>query len=69
MIERATRVQGRNPAASGPLWAAIDRAIVDRAPYAWLTSGVSADFVSERVDNYQWSLQRQAVLLEQLWVQ
>ena len=69
MIERAIRVQVRDPAASGLLWAAVDRAIVRQAPYAWLTSGIAADFVSERVNNYQWSLQRQAVLLEQLWVQ
>jgi peptide/nickel transport system substrate-binding protein len=69
MIDRAIRVQVRDPAKSGPLWAAVDRAIVDRAPYVWLASGIEADFVSERVDNYQWGLQRQAVLLEQLWVQ
>ena len=69
MIERAIRVQAHDPAASGALWAKIDHAIVDEAPYLWLVNTVAVDFVSERVDNYQWGLQRQGVLLNQLWVE
>ena len=68
MVEEATRVQIDDPVAAGALWAEIDRAIVDQAPYVWLTNPNSIDFVSERVGNYQFSLQW-GILLNQLWVQ
>ena len=51
-----------------PLGPILDRAIVDQAPYVWLTNPNSVQFVSERVGNYQSSLQW-GVLLSQLWVQ
>jgi peptide/nickel transport system substrate-binding protein len=58
-----------DPTAAGPLWAAIDRAIVDKAPYLWMVNPITVEFVSERVDNYQWSPQWGSELLNQLWVQ
>ena len=67
MIDRAIQVQADDPAASGALWAEIDRAIVDQAPYLWLVNPITVEFVSERVGNYQFSLQW-GVLLNQLWV-
>ena len=67
MIDHASRVQARDPAASGPLWAAIDRAIVDQAPYVWLVNPIQLGFVSERAGNYQFNSQW-GVLLNQLWV-
>jgi YVTN family beta-propeller protein len=67
MIERAVQLQFTNPAASGRLWAAIDRAIVDQAPYVWLVNPVAVEFASERVGNYQWNLQWGG-LLNQVWV-
>jgi YVTN family beta-propeller protein len=68
MIDRASRVQVEDPAASGALWAEIDRAIVDQAPYLWLVNPIEVAFVSERVGNYQRGIQW-GVLLNQLWVQ
>jgi peptide/nickel transport system substrate-binding protein len=68
MIDRASRVQVEDPAASGPLWAKIDGKIVDQAPYLWLVNPIGVGFVSKRVANYQWSIQW-GVLLNQLWVQ
>ena len=68
LVEDATRVQVADPVAAGPLWAEIDRAIVDQAPYVWLTNPNTIGFVSERVGNYQFSLQW-GILLNQLWVQ
>ena len=62
------RMQLDDPVASGALWAEIDRAIVDQAPYLWLMNPNIVEFVSERVGNYQCSLQW-GVLLNQLWVQ
>ena len=67
MIDQALEVQSNDPAAAGPLWAEIDRAIVDRAPFLWLATPIDVDFVSERVGNYQSSGQW-GVLLNQLWV-
>ncbi len=67
MIERATQMQADDPAAAGALWAAIDREIVDRAPYLWLANEIAVEFVSERVGNYQRNPQW-GILLNQLWV-
>lgn len=66
-IDRAIQMQLDDPAAAGLLWAEIDRAIVDQAPYAWLVNPIAVDFVSERVGNYQYSPQWGS-LLDQLWV-
>jgi len=68
MIDRAIRVQADDPAASGPLWAEIDREIVDQAPLVWTVNFFAIEFVSERVGNYQRHLQW-GPLLNQLWVQ
>jgi YVTN family beta-propeller protein len=67
MIERARRVQVEDPTASDALWAEIERAIVDQAPYLWLMNPIIAEFVSERVGNYQWGVQWGS-LLDQMWV-
>jgi YVTN family beta-propeller protein len=67
MIERAARLATKNPAASGEAWAEVDRAITDQAPWVFLVNGIQVDFVSERLENYQynpwWKL-----LLAQVWV-
>ena len=67
MVDRALEMQTEDPAAAGALWAAIDHAMVDQAPYLWLVNPNAVDFLSERVGNYQFSLSWN-VLLNQLWV-
>jgi YVTN family beta-propeller protein len=67
MIDRATQTQLEDPAAAGALWAKVDRAIVDQAPYVWLANPIDVEFVSERVGNYQYS-QQWGSLLDQLWI-
>ena len=67
MVDRALEMQTEDPAAAGALWAEIDHAMVDQAPYLWLVNPIAVDFVSERVGNYQFSLSWN-VLLNQLWV-
>jgi peptide/nickel transport system substrate-binding protein len=67
MIDHALDVQADDPVAAGALWAEVDRKIVDQAPFLWLVTAIDVDFVSERVGNYQSSLQY-GVLLNQLWV-
>ena len=67
MIDRATQMQLDDPAAAGALWAEVDRAIVDQAPYVWLVNPIDVEFVSERVGNYQYNTEWYE-LLNQLWV-
>ena len=67
MVDQATQLQLDDPAAAGDLWAKVERAIVDQAPYVWLVNPIAVEFVSERVDNYQYS-QQWGTLLDQLWV-
>lgn len=57
MINRALQLQAHDPTAAGALWARINHAIVDQAPYLWLVNPIRVEFVSERVGNYQWSSQ------------
>ena len=66
-IDRATQKQIVDPAAAGPLWAEVDRAIVDEAPYVWLANPIEVEFVSERVGNYQYS-QQWGSLPDLMWV-
>jgi len=67
MIDDALAVQVEEPAASGALWAEIDREIVDQAPWVVLTNPQVVDFVSRRVGNYQFNPEW-GVLVDQLWV-
>jgi YVTN family beta-propeller protein len=67
MMEDALRLQAEDPAASGALWAEIDREIVDQAPFLWLVNPRDVTFLSERVGNFQYSAQWGA-LFSQLWV-
>ena len=50
-----TRVAGDGPARANKLWAALDRAIVDRAPMVPLFALKEIDVVSPRVGNYEFS--------------
>ncbi len=66
-IRRALELQERDPAAANESWAALDRELTDQAPWIFLYTDYSADFVSKRVGNYQrhplWG-----TLFAQLWV-
>jgi YVTN family beta-propeller protein len=66
-IRRALRLQAADPSASGPAWAAIDRAVVDRAALVPINNPRDLEFTSRRVGNYQFNPQW-GVLLDQLWV-
>jgi peptide/nickel transport system substrate-binding protein len=67
MIASALKTQGVDPGASVEEWAAIDRAIMERAPVVPMISQSTVRFVSDRVVNAVlhpiWGL-----LLDQLWV-
>jgi YVTN family beta-propeller protein len=66
-IDRASRLQERDPAAASQAWAALDRDLTEEAAWVPLYTPYSGDFVSKRVGNYQkhpfWG-----PLFGQLWV-
>jgi YVTN family beta-propeller protein len=66
-IKRALALQANDPAAAGPLWAAVDRSIVDKAPWVPTHTSKVLSFVSKRIGNYQYNPQW-GVLLDQFWV-
>jgi YVTN family beta-propeller protein len=66
-IRRALDLQADDPAAAGPLWAEIDRAVTDQAPWVPTHNSKWIGFVSKRVGNYQFNPEW-GVLYDQLWV-
>jgi peptide/nickel transport system substrate-binding protein len=66
-MARATSLQSQDPPAAILLWQRIERELLTQAPVVPTTNQRNADFVSERVGNYQYSPQW-GVLLSQLWV-
>ena len=67
-MARALELQRTDPAAGAAAWAAIDRAVVDQAPWVFLTSDLGFDVVSERLGNYQHH-PTYGMLIDQAWVQ
>jgi len=65
--QRALELQTTDRAAAVAAWAALDHRAVDLAMLAPLVNP-GADFVSERVGNYQYSPAYEA-LFDQMWVQ
>jgi peptide/nickel transport system substrate-binding protein len=68
LIERAKRVQGRNPGAANELWAEVDRRVLDASPLVPYATRAFVDLVSDRVGNYQYN-PLIGPLLGQMWVQ
>ncbi len=66
-MDQALALQATDPAAADELWARIDRAVTDEAPWVGYATPASVRFLSDRVGNFQhhpvWG-----VLLDQLWV-
>ncbi len=66
-MDQALALQATDPAAADELWARIDRALTDEAPWVGYATPASVRFLSDRAGNFQhhpvWG-----VLLDQLWV-
>jgi peptide/nickel transport system substrate-binding protein len=66
-MDEALALQTTDPAAADELWAGIDRALTDQAPWVGYATPTRVHFLSDRVGNFQhhpvWG-----VLLDQLWV-
>ncbi|MDP9347031.1 MAG: ABC transporter substrate-binding protein [Actinomycetota bacterium] len=67
LVRQALAAQISDPGAAAARWAAIDRTVVDEAPYVPFFNERLVDFVSKRVGDFQRNLQY-GVLLDQLWV-
>jgi peptide/nickel transport system substrate-binding protein len=67
-IDAALALQSSDPASSGAAWAAIDRQIVDQAPWVPLVTDRGYDVVSPRLGNYQHHPVF-GFLIDQAWVQ
>jgi peptide/nickel transport system substrate-binding protein len=67
VMSRAFRLEAEDRIAANRLWARIDKQIVDLSPWAAILNPIGADFVSERLGNYQYNPQWGA-LLSQLWI-
>jgi len=66
-MARALKIQAADPEAAVGLWRAIERGLVDLAPWVPLFTPQGADLVSKRVGNYQYNPVWR-ILLDQLWV-
>jgi peptide/nickel transport system substrate-binding protein len=66
-MQAAARMQAINPQRANRLWAGVDRALVDAAPWVPLYNVRSVELVSRRVGNYRFS-PIYGPLLDQLWV-
>jgi ABC-type transport system substrate-binding protein len=67
-IERALTEQATNADAARALWERIDRQTVDQPPLVPLVNPKSADVLSKRTGNYQYSPACCGMLIDQLWV-
>jgi peptide/nickel transport system substrate-binding protein len=66
-ITRALELQASDPDAAVPVWARIERDIVDLAPWVPLFTPAHTILVSKRVGNYQYNPEWR-LLFDQLWV-
>jgi peptide/nickel transport system substrate-binding protein len=66
-MARAFALQASDPPKATLLWQRIERELLAQAPLVPTDNPRSADFVSERVGNYQYNPEL-GVLLDQLWV-
>jgi peptide/nickel transport system substrate-binding protein len=66
-MRRAAATQARDPQRANRLWAAVDRRMVDAAPWLPLVIEQSVELVSKRVGNYQYNPQYGG-LIDQLWL-
>ncbi len=67
LIERADATQATSLAQADQLWGAVERRLVDAAPWIPLVNPVSVDVLSERAHNFK-RTPTLGVLFDQMWV-
>jgi peptide/nickel transport system substrate-binding protein len=66
-MDKARNLGATNPAAANEIWAQVDHAVTDLAPWVDLYNPKQIDFLSKRVHGYQWNPQWY-ILIDQLWL-
>ena len=66
-MDKALQTGVTDPEAANQLWAEVDHEITDQAPWVDMYNPKQIDFLSSRVQGYQWSPQWY-ILYDQLWL-
>ena len=67
-MDKALQTGVTDPEAANQLWAEVDHEVTDQAPWVDMYNPKQIDFLSSRVQGYQWSPQWY-ILYDQLWLQ
>jgi len=67
-MTKAENLGVTNPTAADNIWAQVDHAVTDQAPWVDLYNPKQIDFLSKRVQGYQWNPQWY-ILIDQQWLQ
>jgi peptide/nickel transport system substrate-binding protein len=66
-MDKALQTGVSDPEAANQLWAEVDHEVTDQAPWVNMYNPKQIDFLSKRVQGYQWSPQWY-ILYDQLWL-
>jgi peptide/nickel transport system substrate-binding protein len=66
-MTQASQLGQTDPAAANKLWAKVDHEVTDQAPWVDLYNPKQIDFLSKRVQGYQWNPQWY-ILIDQMWL-
>jgi peptide/nickel transport system substrate-binding protein len=66
-MTQASSLAQTNPTAANNLWAKVDHEVTDQAPWVDLYNPKQIDFLSKRVQGYQWNPQWY-ILIDQMWL-
>lgn len=66
-MDKAEQLGVTNPTAANNIWAQVDHAMTDQAPWVDLYNPKQIDFLSKRVQGYQWNPQWY-ILIDQQWL-
>ncbi len=66
-MTKAENLGVTNPTAANAIWAQVDHAVTDQAPWVDMYNPKQIDFLSKRVHGYQWNPQWY-ILIDQQWL-
>jgi peptide/nickel transport system substrate-binding protein len=66
-IDKAEGLGLTNPTAANGIWAQVDHAVTDQAPWVDMYNPKQIDFLSKNVHGYQWNPQWY-ILIDQMWL-
>jgi len=66
-MDQAEQLSVSNPDGANQIWAQVDHAVTDQAPWVDMYNPKQIDFLSKRVQGYQWNPQWY-ILIDQMWL-